>query len=83
MGAHSAPIAILAGIYSAGDYFWAAWVLVPLVLWIVFEFLGALRGVLRFMARLSGQAPASAQRAAQRVTEAQYAATRNDRQRRQ
>jgi predicted permease len=73
---------MLTSIYSTSDYLLAAYVVVPLLVWITFEFLGALRAVRRLVALLTGQTPPSAQEAAQRVSEASYAATRNDKQRR-
>jgi Na+-transporting methylmalonyl-CoA/oxaloacetate decarboxylase gamma subunit len=75
----SAPLAVL---YAWQDYALAAFVLVALLLWIVFEFLGALAAVQRFMGKMSGQTPASAEEAAERVVGYAYAATRNDKQRR-
>lgn len=79
-GGATAPL--VASLYAWQDYLLASLVIGALVFWLVIEFLGVLRAVGRFLGRMSNRAPASAQEAAQRVTEQAYAATRNDRQRR-
>jgi hypothetical protein len=71
---------LIAGVYTLTDYLIAVWIVGSLVLWLLFEFLGAVRAWHAFKARLFGSTPASAHEAAQRVTEASYAATRNARQ---